>query len=186
LAKAEAVLKVRGLEGKNYFDEIPGSPKRQRTKSTGTASLSSEDAQGHDSGSISREDDIGLMQEIGWINDKEEVDSILKSRRAIDGDEAVDPADEDSEEEEVRGSIGKPTKPSFDYSTIGPIGAFNPGAPQAVNPFFAGAAIVGGHLNQQFGKTDKKKQNPSKGKQSRRQLERPEKRDGRAQAYKKK
>ena len=186
LAKAEEVLKVRGLEGKNYFDEIPGSPKRQRTKSTGTASLSSEDAQGHDSGSISREDDIGLMQEIGWINDKEEVDNILKSRRAIDGDEAVDPGDEDSEEEEARGSIGKPTKPSFDYSTIGPIGAFNPSAPQAVNPFFTGAAIVGGHLNQQFGKSEKKKQNPNKGKQSRRQLERPEKRDGRAQAYKKK
>jgi exosome complex exonuclease RRP6 len=182
LAKADEVLKARGLDGKSYFDEIPGSPKRPRT-----ASYSSEE-QGHDSGNISREDDIALMQEIGWIKNKEEVDSMLKQRRAADGEEGGDPVEDDSEEEEAHGPMGKATKPTFDYSTIGPIGAFNPEIPPPANPFFAGAATTGGHLNQQFGKSEKKKQNPTGGNKGkpRRQVERPEKRaDGRAQAFKK-
>jgi hypothetical protein len=183
LAKAEEVLKARSLEGKNYFDEIPGSPKRQRTKSTGGASLSSEEATpgGNDSGSISREEDIGLMQEIGWIKGKEEVDSMLKQRPGADGEDDNHGEGASSDEEAMKG-----TKP-FDYSAIGPIGAFS--ATPSANPFFAGAATAGGHLNQQFGKADssssKKKQNASRAKQSRRQVERPERREGRAQAYKK-
>lgn len=182
LAKAEEVLKTRSLEGKNYLDEIPGTPKRQRTKSTGTASLSSEEAQtGHDSGSISHEDDIALMQDIGWVKNKEEVDSMLKEKHAADGEEdCVGGGEASSEDEAIKGS-----KP-FDYSTIGPIGAFS--ATPSANPFFAGAAATGGHLNQQFGKSErKKKQNVSgKGKQGRRQVERPERREQeRAQTYKK-
>ena len=181
LANAEAVLKARGLEGRNYFDEFPDSPKRQRTKST--ASTSSEEGQGHDSGTISREDDISLMQEIGWIKGKEEVESMLKQGNAPgEGDDGADAAGQnDSESEEP----AKSSKPSFDYSSVGSIGAFNPGAPTSSNPFFAGAATTGGHLTQ-LGKTDKKKQKSGgRSNQSRRQVERPEKRDGRAQAYKK-
>ena len=193
LAKAEEVLKARSLEGKNYFEDLPpGSPKRQRTKSSGTASLSSDEAAGgHDSGSLSREDDVALMQEIGWIKGKDEVETLLRQRRAPEGDEGIDPAYDDSEDEDVRAPImgEKPSKPTFDYSAVGPIGAFNPGAPPSTNPFFTGAATAGGHLAQQFGKMDKKKNpNPNSGKgkqQSRRQVERPEKRDGRAQVYKK-
>ena len=190
LAKAEEILKARGLEGRNYFDEFPpDGPKRQRTKSTGASSTSSEEAQGHDSGSVSREDDIALMKDIGWIKDGEEVTSMLNQGRAsAEEDEAqVDPAvDEDSEEEDATGG-GKPTKQPFDYSSTASIGAFNPTAPPPANPFFAGAATTGGPLNQQLsGKSEKKKQNSGgRNKQSRRQAERPEKRDGRSQAYKK-
>jgi hypothetical protein len=178
LAKAEAILQARSAEGKNYIDIIPGSPKRQRTKSTGAASLSSSDeAPGHDSQGTSREDDIALMQEIGWIESKEEIDCMLKQgQQHTDGDD-----DESSDDGGKRGDTPKP----FDYSNVGPIGAFTPTPP--ANPFFAGAALTGGHLNQQFGKTEKKKQPGTArgGKPSRRQAERPEKREGRSQAYKK-
>lgn len=183
LAKAEAVLKARALEGKNYFDEIPGSPKRQRTKSTGTASVSSDDvgATGHDSG-FSREDDIAMMEEIGWIKGKEEVESMMKQRdSAGEGEDDGEGAGASSEDD------GMKQQKTFDYSTVGSIGAFCASA--SANPFFAGAATAGGHLNQQFGKQDtKKKPNTGRGKQSRRpqqQTERPERNQGRSQAYKK-
>lgn len=177
LEKAELILKSRSSEGKKYIDMIPNSPKRQRTKSTGAASLSSsEEPSGQDSGSLTREDDIALMQEVGWIEGKEEIDSMLKQRHDNEGDE-----DESIEDGAKRGETPKP----FDYSTVGPIGAFNP-TPSA-NPFFSGAALSGGHLSQQGGKLDKKKTSTAArgGKHGRRQLERPEKRGGRSQAYKK-
>jgi ribonuclease D len=177
LELAEAILKSRSSDGKKYIDMIPNSPKRQRTKSAGAASLSSsEDPTGQDLGSLTREDDIALMQEVGWIEGKEEIDSMLRQRHDNDGDD-----DESSEDGAKRGETPKP----FDYSSVGPIGAFNP-TPSA-NPFFSGAALSGGHLSQQAGKVEKKKTSAIArgGKQSRRQVERPEKRGGRAQAYKK-
>lgn len=184
LIKAEEVLKSRAMEGKNYFEDIPGTPKRQRTKSTGTASLSSEEAGTGNDSTMSREEDIAMMQEVGWIKDKDEVKSMLKQR-----DSSVERDDEDAASSEDEGT--KPHK-AFDYSSVGAIGAFS--ATPSANPFFSGAATTGGHLNQQFGKTDtKKKQTVARGKQSRRQqqqqqqqqIERPEKTQGRAQAYKK-
>jgi exosome complex exonuclease RRP6 len=184
LAKAEKVLKARSSEGKNYVDVIPvvtGSPKRQRTKSVGGASISSSDeagGTGHDSFNKSREDDIALMQEVGWIVSKEELDSMITQGHQSDKD------DDDSID---GGRRGRETPKTFDYSNVGPIGAFAP-APSS-NPFFAGAALQGGHLNQQFGKFDRKKSTgTSQGgsKPSRHQIERPEKRNERAQAFKKK
>ncbi|KAL3908936.1 MAG: hypothetical protein SGARI_002838, partial [Bacillariaceae sp.] len=71
LAQAEQILKDRASAGKNYVDVIPvmpGSPKRQRTKSVGGASISSSDeagGAGPDSVGKSREDDIALMKEVG-------------------------------------------------------------------------------------------------------------------------
>lgn len=176
LERAEAILKSRSSEGKKYIDLIPNSPKRQRTKSTGAASLSSsEDPAGHDSGSLTREDDIALMQEVGWIEGKEEIDSMMKQRHDNERED-----DDESEDGAKRGETPK----SFDYSNIGAIGAFNP-TPSA-NPFFSGAALSGGHLSQQASKLDKKKSSTvARGKQGRRQLERPDKRGGRSQAYKK-
>ena len=177
LERAEAILKSRSSAGKKYIDLIPNSPKRQRTKSTGAASLSSsEDPAGHDSGSLTREDDIALMQEVGWIESKEEIDSMMKQRDDNDRDD-----DESTEDGAKRGETPK----SFDYSSIGPIGAFNP-TPSA-NPFFSGAALSGGHLSQQANKVEKKKSSTVSrgGKQGRRQVERPDKRGGRSQAYKK-
>jgi hypothetical protein len=180
LAKAEAVLKARSSQGKNYMDVIPVvpcSPKRQRTKSLGAASLSSSDeAGGQDSMNKSREDDIALMQDVGWIDSKDEIDNMMKGRHHTDDDDSSDDG----------GKRGETPKP-FDYSNVGPIGAFAP-TPSA-NPFFAGAALAGGHLTQQFGKPERKKPiGAARGstKPSRRQTERPEKRDGRSQAYKKK
>ncbi|VEU45163.1 unnamed protein product [Pseudo-nitzschia multistriata] len=178
LEKAESILKTRSSEGKNYIEMIPSSPKRQRTKSSGAASLSSsEDAIGQDSGSLTRDDDIALMQEVGWVEGKEEIDSMLKQRRDADGD-----YDESSEDGGKQGETPKP----FDYSNVGAIGAFNP-TPSA-NPFFSGAALTGGHLSQQASKADKKKTSTiinRGGKQARRQAERPDKRGARSQAYKK-
>jgi exosome complex exonuclease RRP6 len=174
LSKAEELVKARGLEG--YFEDL--TPKRQRTKSTGTASLSSEEAQNDSTTNSSREEDIALMQDIGWVKDKEDVTSMLKDRDDAEEDNAGSSGDEVMK--------NTPVPKPFDYSTIGPIGAFS--ATPGANPFFTGAAVAGGHLNQQFGKTDnsKKKQNNSSGnkKLSRRLIERPEKREGRTQTYK--
>ena len=163
-----------------YFEDLPGTPKRQRTKSTGNASLSSEEVGSPGNDSASRAEDIALMADIGWVKDKEEITNMLNERQDADDDEGGSSGDEEMKD------APKP----FDYSTIGPIGAFSttPGA----NPFFTGAAVAGGHLNQQFGKTEKKKSNNNtnnnaaggRGKQSRRQTERPEKRDARSQTYK--
>ena len=179
LERAESILKLRSSEGKKYIDVIPNSPKRQRTKSTGTASLSSsEDPAVQDSGSVTREDDIALMQEVGWIEGKEEIDSMLRQRHENDREE-----DESSEDGAKRGETPKP----YDYSTVGPVGAFNPTTSTSANPFFSGAALSGGHLTQQAGKLERKKTSTVArgGKQGRRQLERPDKRGGRSQAYKK-
>ncbi|KAG7363207.1 3'-5' exonuclease [Nitzschia inconspicua] len=183
LAKAEEVLKARSSRGKNYIDAIPVvpcSPKRQRTKSLGAASLSSSDeAGGQESLGKSRDDDIALMQEVGWIDSKEEMDNLLKGRPHLEGDD-------DDSSDDGDGKHGETPKP-FDYSNVGSIGAF--ALTPSANPFFAGAALAGGHLNQQFVKPDKKKPTgTSRGsnKPSRRQAERPEKREGRSQAYKKK
>jgi exosome complex exonuclease RRP6 len=176
LEKAEAVLNARGMEG--YFEDLPGTPKRQRTKSTGTSSSSASEEAQHDSTNMSREEDIALMQEIGWVKDKAEVTSMLKER-----DDDAEDEDASSGDEPLKDSAPKP----FDYSTIGPIGAFS--ATPGANPFFAGAAVTGGHLNQQFGKTENRNKKPNnnggRGKQSRRQIERPERsREGRSQVYK--
>ena len=117
------------------------------------------------------------MQEVGWIEGKDEIDSMLKQRHDADGDD-----DESSEDFSKRGETPKP----FDYSNVGSIGAFNP--TPSTNPFFTGAALTGGHLSQQNGKMDKKKKpTVARGaKQTRRQVERPQTAGGgRSQAYKK-
>lgn len=177
LAKAEEILKARAAVGKKYFDEIPGTPKRQRTRST--ASASSEE-KGQDSMASAREDDIVMMEEVGWITGKEEAAAMMKQRDSA-GEEDGDGAGISSEDDG-----GKQPKAMYDYSTVGAIGAFC--ATPSANPFFSGAATSGGYLNQQSGKPDnKKKQATNKGKQSRRQqpTERPERTRGRSQAYKK-
>ena len=212
LAKADEVLRSRNLEGGgNYYDEIMGhsasggggSPKRQRTKST-TSVSSNEDGTGvgHDSGNISRDDDIALMQEMGWISGKDEVDAMTSKQRerqtnstpASGGDDNGD--DSSVEENAAAAAKGGVPKP-FDYSNVGAIGALS--ATPSNNPFFAGAAVAGGTLNQSTQKSGGKKQNSNNnsshrggggGKQNRRggpQVERPERRgDGRSQVYKKK
>jgi exosome complex exonuclease RRP6 len=175
LATAEEILKARAAEGKNYFDEIPGLPKRQRTRSTNSAS-----SEENGPGVSAREDDIAMMEEVGWINGKEEAEAMLKQCGSA-GEEDGDGAGISSEDD-----AGKQPKQMYDYTTVGSIGALCATPPS--NPFFSGAATSGGYLTNQFGKPDnKKKQATNKSKQTRRQqtTERPERNQGRSQAFKK-
>lgn len=195
LAKAEALLKERGIQGKGYFDDgnNPSSPggsmKRQRTKSTGT-----EQDESTGPGSMSREDDVAFMQQLGWIQSKEEGDRLLGQAGGAAGDEDDDITAGSS----TRGGRDNKTPtatPTFDYSSVGSVGAFHPQPQQGAsvaNPFFAGAAMVGGPLTQgsSSSKPDRKKLSSAGGrggKQNRKQQqqERPEKRDGKTQAYRK-
>ena len=153
LAKAEQLLRERGLDGKGYFDDLsgPGSTsKRQRTKSAGN---DQDDSGGTGSGenslNISREEDVSFMQDIGWIKSKEEAEKLL----AADGEAgtAETPVDEVNASIHDGDTSGSPSKtgresktPTFDYHNVGAIGALNPQSQQgaqAANPFFSGAAL---------------------------------------------
>jgi exosome complex exonuclease RRP6 len=223
LAQAEALLKARGLNGKGYFESGDGAmgSKRQRTKSTESESEDSPNASdgannnsgsNNNSGNVSRDDDIAFMQEMGWIQNKEEAEKLLEQRqgeRAESGvpDSSTPGEDDNAEEEETRRVSSSNSNnrsrdnnskhphqqqpsPAFDYSTVGTIGAFpsqTAGAPS--NPFFAGAALTGGALAQGFGRGPERKRSGGRGsggRQQSRPRERPEKKDGRTQVYKKK
>jgi len=234
LAAAENLIKERGLDGKGYFDSSL-SPKRQRTKSTGTEHDDSS-GPGSRENSFNREDDAAFMQEIGWINSRDEVDHLLgqgtedagagnNDGAAGDNDYATTPIpDDETAGRWVKGGRDSktptrdtktptrdtktptrdtktptrdtktPTRdtktPTFDYSTVGAMG-LNAQVQQA-NPFFAGAAMVGGALaraeerNLSGKPGSNKKSTATKGaKQNRNRQERPEKRDGKTHAYRK-
>ncbi|CAB9519218.1 Exosome component 10 [Seminavis robusta] len=198
LAKAEQLLKERGLAGKGYFDS-PGGSKRQRTKSAGTeqddgaAPGSTENAS-----TLSREDDVAFMQDIGWIKSKEDADRLLgQDESAPHGDSGptanpdAHAADEDHADDDAVGTSGgkgsRDSKtPTFDYSSVAGVGTMSGAA--VSNPFFTGAAIAGGPLTHggTNSKSDRKKSGSGKGgKQGRNRQERPEKRDGKTHAYRK-
>ena len=177
LAKAEALLRERGHLDTGYFEELPGSPgKRARTKSTGRESEESVPPET----AVSKEEDINFMKEIGWIQSKAELDSITAARRDTPsrGTPGRDSAGGDSSRNTPYGS---------DYSNT--MGLLNP---QGIgsNPFFSGAALVGGPLTQatrpdsrtRKGNTGGQKGKPSKVRQP---IERPEKKDSRMHAYRK-
>jgi hypothetical protein len=114
------------------------------------------------------------MKDIGWMKDKPEGSNTITNTKK-------------GKEKGTSSTVAEPMQDMpYDYSKIGQIGAFS--ATPGANPFFQGAAVAGGHLNQQFGKTPsraKKQSNGNaRGKQSRRQRERPERSEARAQAYK--
>lgn len=223
LVQAEALLKSRGLNGKGYFDSGDGAlgNKRQRTKST--ESEKSDDNvgdgvnnnSGNNSANLSREDDIAFMQEMGWIQSKEEAEKMVEQRQGERVESAVPessgPGDDDNVDEEItrraassnsnnnrssrdsnKHSHQQQPSPAFDYSTVGAIGAFQSQASAAQNnPFFAGAALTGGALTQGFGRGPERGKRPGGrggggGRQQTRVRERPEKKDGRTQVYKKK
>ena len=175
LAAAEALLRERGEAVAGYFDDaLDESPeKRARTKSgSSTKSEESGPDQTANSNMPSKDDDLAFMKEIGWIKSNEEVEGLLKQRqgrnRGGGGYEAA-----------ADGSGGE--------GPAAVVGVYNPGRP---NPFFAGAALQGGPLTQQGGgvaKPDRSKKGSSgKSKQNRnRQQERPEKKDSRTHAYRK-
>lgn len=200
LAKAEKLLRERGLGGRGYFDDLSSSgstSKRQRTKSTGNdQDESGGTGSNENSFTVSREEDVSFMQDIGWIKSKEEAEKLL----ATDGEAGTKtPVDEVNaiHEGDRTGSPSKSGResktPTFDYSSVGAIGAFSSNSQQgsqSANPFFTGAALIGGPLAQGgtiTNKSDRKKTTAKGGKQSnnRNRQERPEKRDGKSHAYRK-
>ena len=112
------------------------------------------------------QNDASLMQEIGWLESKEEMDTLLL--------EQVQDEPADSER-------GTPTsdKP-FDYSTSGTLGVYHSTAP--ANPFFSGAAVSGPVSQVRGGRGANDKRRMSGGRGGRggrgRQGERPEKTGG--------
>jgi hypothetical protein len=143
LAKAEELLLSRGEAVAGYFDSLADPiSKRARTKSgSGRESAESVPDSGKDttaSAMPSKEDDMAFMKEIGWLEQGEDMASLL----------------------------GKDQKEPV------------------ANPFFAGAALQGGALHGSKPAADKKNADkPNKSKQNRK--ERPERRDGKTFAYRK-
>ena len=198
LEKAEKLLKERGLDGRGYFDDLSSSvsmSKRQRTKSDGNDHDDTrEPGSGDSSFDATREDDLAFMQDIGWIKNKEDVDNLLMDGKGATRSVAETPVDEidrDSSSPSKSGGRESKTPTTFDYNAVGAIGAYNPQLGQAANPFFSGASLVGGPLaqgamtgNSNVSKSKNKGVTTKGGKQNRRQ-ERPEKRDGKTHAYRK-
>ena len=146
-----AVDTIEGAEAMlgDYF-----TSKRQRTKDEGNNT------------------DATFMQEIGWLESKEEMDTLL-----------LDHAQEETPELD-RGAT--PTEP-FDYSTIGTIGVYS--ATPSANPFFTGVAASGSVVQGRGGRGTSDKRRPTGGRGGRggrgRQGERPEKIGwGRSHVYK--
>jgi hypothetical protein len=189
LEGAEAVLAASG-----YYASI----KRQRAKSE-------ESGEAEEAARPSREDDIEFMKEIGWIGSKEELQALVAPGRedgeegpgaeaaAEDGVDRETPTDGESKSSSRGGGAmggGKEAPSPFDYSSIGPIGVYDPNAPAPSNPFFAGAAVAAAPTAQNSPRrrsNDNKlgggrgSSRPGRGRQG----ERPEKKDGRSHVYKK-
>jgi hypothetical protein len=159
LEGAEAVIAARGSV---YFDD---SSKRQKQDEDEPEERATQ------------EEDIAFMQQIGWIKNKEEGESLKPRPR------------EDSEEFDVddERSVKDGVKP-FDYSSVGNVGVYDPNTPPAANPFFSGAAVSGGAFSQgsSGSRRDKAKKGGNKSRPGRggRQQERPEKKEGKTFVYK--
>jgi hypothetical protein len=180
LEGADAVIAARGS---GYFDNA--NSKRQK----------------HDEGEeeqqqVSQDEDIAFMQQIGWVKDKEEAET-LKPRPREDsedfdaGTEQDDTGKQQAESKQDSTSNTNTSVKPFDYSTVGNIGVYDPNAPAAANPFFAGAAVAGSGFNQgssgprrDNGKAKRGGKRSGRGGGSRQ--ERPQKNDGRSFVYKKK
>jgi exosome complex exonuclease RRP6 len=156
LAKAESFLRSKGLlDNSPYFESGAASPeKKQRTKISGRES---EESVPQDTDvAATREEDMALLSEIGWM-----------------------PAEAPIENATKNSSFGS------HYANGMPIGALDPSQPP--NPFFSGAALTGGPLAQGFLKVDdRSKKVPGKVRPNKSKLqERPEKKDGKSFAYRK-
>ncbi|GAX20968.1 exosome complex exonuclease RRP6 [Fistulifera solaris] len=157
LVKAELLIKERGAAAQAYFES---SPKRPRTQ-TGRESEESVPQENND------DEDISFMQEIGWIKDPKEAEEMLETRFGVPKQ--------------------SPRQTPVEYTNA--VGVLS--AQPSNNPFFAGAALAGGTLTHNFARSSRKTNtsNVSKPKptnNSRRQQERPEKKDGKSHAYRKK
>lgn len=193
LLKAEALLKERGLiddDGNSFlfddgFGSVPG--KRPRAKSGRESEESVPDVA---SNVASKEDDLAFMKEIGWISNNENIDEVLSQRSAKS-------RTMESNSREMRTGVkqGAEVRAGSERFSDYPAG-ISMGLIQPThqlpgnNPFFSGAAMLGGPLTQGLAKPEPqrgRKNSSGRGKQNRgRQQERPEKRGDRTLAYRKK
>ena len=185
LARAEAVLKERGDAVAGYFDDnIAASPgKRPRTKSGRESEESVPDSAVN---VASKDDDLAFMKDIGWIKNKEEVEGLLKQRYGKNrgGDAANRAGSSGSADATADEQV------AADEDAAAVAGGIHPSQQASNNPFFAGAALQGGllaGLQQGVSKPEQRtrKSGSGKGKQNKSRLERPEKKEGRTHAYRK-
>ncbi len=120
LKAAEVILSKSGPNGTDYFDRNIDTNKRQRTKSHDESSRVNDESPSpvNTKAPSSKEDDMALMAELGWVKNKEEAESLF-----------CDPN----------------------------LKIYDPNTPVSDNPFFAGAAISGGTLQNSGGKSERKK-----------------------------
>jgi len=160
--KAEDLIARSGPGGKHYFDDI--SNKRQRTKSQDGPSTNKDE---------SKKDDVELMVELGWVEDqKEAAEMIAEQKQSLETGDVSGGKETKNRNGESEGGTGKQhprgrrekrggkqSNVPYDYSKVGNIGVG--GASTSDNPFFAGAAISGGTMNQPSSGKDRKKSNTS-------------------------
>ena len=178
-------------------DATNNSPgKRPRTKSEESGGGADPSANAN---MPSKEDDVAFMKDIGWIKDSQDVEGLLLQHSTTTTTNSTG---------KPRSQSGRGGRKGAFESTSDVVPAavgitYNPGRP---NPFFAGAALQGGPLAQQQGssgsKSDGRRRGGSytinsstKGKPNnrsssnstgnRQQQERPEKKDTRTHAYRK-
>lgn len=155
IVNSEDADKLLAARGAAYFDTIT---KRQK--------------QDEEEVPVSQEEDVAFMQEIGWIKDKEEVESLKPKSR--------DDSEEFALDEERTEKVLKP----FDYSNVGNIGVYDPSGGTQTNPFFSSATSAGSNFNEATSGTRRDRSKRfGKGK---RQQERPDKKEGRSFVYRKK
>ena len=168
LEAAEKLLASSGPDGGDYFD-VSGVTKKQRTKSNDGGDTAMSDT---------REEDVSLMKDLGWVKNKKEFEQ-LTVEESVCPDTPGDTNEKKDSNRSNHGSKGdgfqkKQTRREskrvpYDYSNVGDIGI----SANAIgdNPFFEGAALVGGALAQQqqgAGKPERKKSGGSNQKRGKR------------------
>ena len=148
-----------GSGGGDYFDES-GVNKKQRTRSKSNDIV---DVNMIDT----RDEDIALMIDLGWVKNKKEVEELTSEQSPSQEEASTDrkdtsksnntpKADGSHKKQGRRDSKRVQNAVAFDYSNVGDIGIG--GNAMGDNPFFTGAALVGGALQQQgTGKQERKK-----------------------------
>jgi len=158
LAGAEDVLAARGKDGHGYFGNGSaekssdndgkvggnGRTKRQRTKSQEGDKGALVGHEEIDRQLVSKGDDVAVMESVGWTKGgREEARKLMVDDQQDSGKVGENHGNGCRGGKDASGS--KRDVATFDYSKVGPIGAYGPMAPaaQSSNPFFSGAAIKG-------------------------------------------
>jgi hypothetical protein len=170
LEEAEALLANSGPGGGGYFEDTVTN-KRQRTQG--------------DSGDSSKTDtDTDLMVDLGWVKNRAEAE-ILRKQCSPDEIQPIElktnakaqkghyseytgvltkhqtnqTKHDNNRSERVR--VSEPILPSAYSHVKGAMSIYDRDAPAPINPYFTGAAVSGGTLNQNLGKTGGQKKTVS-------------------------